>query len=215
MPPGKRRAGASPAAEVAMVPTDGLASIERLMAALAKERIAAAGGALPDSDAEVGALAAELEWLATVHMDAEGEEEREEEAADGEEADGEEEDSSTTVVCALDAKHKVVMQELQEIKEQHGGGETKHEFGSPANRGQVCGVCSSTWEPECGWEKGNGCWACFACQVYICSWECLNIHNKEGSGNTVRGASVIYKTKPEYEDAKAARKAAGKGKRKS
>ena len=92
-----------------MVPTDGLASIERLMAALAKERIAAAGGALPDSDAEVGALAAELEWLATVHMDAEGEEEREEEAADGEEADGEEEDSSTTVVCALDAKHEVVI----------------------------------------------------------------------------------------------------------
>jgi hypothetical protein len=29
------------------------------------------------------------------------------------------------------------------------------------------------------------------------------------------GASVIYKTKPEYEAAKAARKAAGKGKRKS
>ena len=49
-----------------MVPTDGLASIERLMAALAKERIAAAGGALPDSDAEVGALAAELERLATL-----------------------------------------------------------------------------------------------------------------------------------------------------
>lgn len=113
------------------------------------------------------------------------------------------------------AKEQAEERRRKHVLAQHGGGETKHEFGSPANRGQVCGVCSSTWEPECGWEKGNGCWACFACQVYICSWECLNIHNKEGSGNTVRGASVIYKTKPEYEAAKAARKAAGKGKRKS
>ena len=211
----KRGAGASPAAEVASVPADGLASIERLVAALAKERIAAAGGTLPDSDAEVGALAAELERLATVHMEAEGEEEGEEEAADGEEAGGEEDDSTAVVMSELEAKHEVVMQELQVIKEQHGGGDTKHDFGRPANRGQTCGVCSSVWEPECGWEKGNGCWACFACQVYICSWECLNTHNREGSGNTVRGASVIYKTKEEFEAAKAAPEAAGKGKRKS
>ena len=84
----KRGARASPATEVASVPADGLASMERLVAALAKERIAAAGGALPDSDAEVGALAAELERIAMVHMEAESEEMSAEEAADGEEAGG-------------------------------------------------------------------------------------------------------------------------------
>ena len=53
-------------------------------------------------------------------------------------------------------------------------------------------MCSSMWAPDCGWSKGRGNWACFTHQVYLCSWECLNIHNKEGRGNTVVGSSVIY-----------------------
>lgn len=209
MKPRKPRAPAPAAAQQqAMVPADSLASIERLLAALAKERIAAAGGEPADGDSAPEGLVQKLEQLASAHAQAmtqtSGEEEgAEDEAAGDQDAGEEEEDEGSTsepnIAEDLEAKHQELMQNLEAIKEQrHGSG---HEFGSAGNRGKTCGVCSATWSPDCDWEKGNGRWACFSCQVYICSWDCLNVHNKERTGNTVKGDTVIYKSMEEYQAA--------------
>lgn len=84
-----------------------------------------------------------------------------------------------------------IMAKLDKMHEAQSS-ECKHEFGFAGNPGKVCGVCSSMWEPGCGWAKGKGNWACFSCQVYICKWECLNVHNKEGTGARVKAPAVIY-----------------------
>ena len=114
--------------------------------------------------------------------------------------DEEEGDAGSRAVVSTDCAESstgnaAMMAKLCEIQAQ--GNESKHEYGFAGNPSSTCGVCSSMWEPKCGWEKGKGNWACFSCQVYLCKWDCLNIHNKEGKGNTVRGKAVIY-TKEEW-----------------
>ena len=59
-----------------------------------------------------------------------------------------------------------------------------HEFiGSPIlfNR-STCGVCPAL--RECGKDSppGGGKYACWTCQVHICSWRCLDAHSLQGKG---------------------------------
>lgn len=84
-----------------------------------------------------------------------------------------------------------LMTELQDIKRQ--GAEGKHRYGRPANRGKWCGVCTSKWQHGDSWDRGRGSWgACFSCQVYLCSFECLNAHNVDGVGDTITAGHTIH-----------------------
>jgi hypothetical protein len=71
---------------------------------------------------------------------------------------------------------------------------------TPCYRGGVCGVCNATWSVGDTWSRGNGKWACFSCQVYICSFECLNEHNMNNVGNTVEPGKKIYEHRHEMEE---------------
>ena len=42
--------------------------------------------------------------------------------------------------------------------------------------------------------RGNGKWACFKCQVYLCGWECVSAHANTGIGNTCPNDKWIYKS---------------------
>ena len=132
--------------------------------------------------------------------DEDGEEEAEKEAEEEEEEEKEGGRcgamSSTSRTMDSTLAGNAIMTKLQEIQ-QHQGSMSKHSFGYADNPGQVCGVCSAQWEPDCHWSKGKGNWGCFTCQVYICSFECLNKHNQEGIGNTVKAGCRIY-PKGEY-----------------
>ena len=113
-----------------------------------------------------------------------GEEEVEEEAQAGAMSSSCGAMSSTSVSEEM----RVKLDEIHEAAERGG----RHSYNYAGNPSSVCGVCSSQWYPKCGWKPGKGNWACFTCQVYICKFECLNRHNKEGIGNTVRGKSIIH-----------------------
>ena len=84
------------------------------------------------------------------------------------------------------------MQRVEELAQQRT--EIKHNYGSPLpqNRGKVCGVCAAKRDAGCaGWGMGRPKRACFSCQVLICSWDCLNEHNKYSTGRTANTKGAI------------------------
>ena len=84
-------------------------------------------------------------------------------------------------------------QKLEELNTKQST-EAKHEYGAPPpeRRGKVCGVCAAKLMAGCaGWGMGSPKWACFSCQVFICSWKCLNEHNKHGIGRPANTQNKI------------------------
>ena len=103
-----------------------------------------------------------------------------------------------------DEDQPLTRRDLDEALSQHAI-KVVHNFGQCHstpwdNRGGVCGVCNATWSVGDTWSRGNGKWACFSCQVYICSFECLNEHNMNNVGNTVEPGKKIYEHRHEMEE---------------
>ena len=190
MPPRKRTraVGGSGAAAadtpVADTTAADLASIKRLVVAMAKAQVAALDDT-PRAGSDVVALAEQLEGLAQAVVntrelqdEADMLDDREGEGEDEDEEGGEDEDGgdgSSDVRRGIEARM------------------VAHEFiGSPIiyNR-STCGVCPTL--RECGEDSppGGGKYACWTCQVHICSWRCLDAHNLQGKGKTA--TAWIYK----------------------
>ena len=77
-----------------------------------------------------------------------------------------------------------------------------HTFCRPANGGKFCGVCTAKWNTDDTWTRGTGKWgACLACQVYLCSFECLNEHIKPGGvrGNAIKAGHKIFEHHEDFE----------------
>jgi hypothetical protein len=190
MPPRKRtRAdGGSRAAAGDTVAADTTAadlnSVKRLLMAMAKAQVAALDDT-PPHGSDVVALAEQLEGLAQTLVnkrklqdEAELLNEQEGAGEDEDEEGGEDEDGgdgSSDVRRGIEARM------------------VAHEFiGAPIlyNR-STCGVCPAL--RECGEDSPPGCgkYACWTCQVHICSWHCLDAHNLQGKGKPA--IAWIYK----------------------
>ena len=210
MPPRKRgRAAAAANAEAAEEPgSTELADLTKKVDVLV--RVAATQLLQPTTGKDIAAVLTSVEEaLARTQQRRPAEEEddegtevqSEEEAEEEDEADGEEdeaggeEEESERPATRQDIEE--LLKELQKMKMSSKG---DHIFGycntSPwDNRGKYCGVCSSRWYPGCDWTCGNGKWACFKCQVYLCGFECLSDHANKGIGNTCPRGKWIYKLK--------------------
>ena len=156
----------------------------RLVVAMAKAQVAALDDT-PRDGSDVVALAEQLEGLAQAVVntrelqdeagildDCEDAGEHEDEEGGEDQDDG---DGSSDVRRGVEARM------------------VAHEFiGSPIlyNR-STCGVCPAL--RECGNHSppGGGKYACWTCQVHICSWRCLDAHNLQGRGKPA--IAWIYK----------------------
>ena len=205
MPPRKRSARSSspmvPAPEAAAPePTVDLTHLKILLELLIKSAASQQGIVTADASIEViktqldAALAKKEEE--GVGEDGEGGEEEEEEGEGEEDDDADGDDAMGGTTGAILSTQ--VMAKLDEIQAKVNT--SKHEYGHAGNPSSVCGVCRAAWFEGCGWGVMKGNWACFACEVYICGFECLNKHNKgEEHGN--KSNATIY-TKAEYAELK-------------
>ena len=108
-------------------------------------------------------------------------------------------DGDGSATSALELELREVKKQLEETTKQRT--ESKHEYGFPRKRGKVCGVCASKCkqtgdERTTKEKKGGANWACFTCQVFLCSWTCLNEHNKCSIGITSNTRETITSKQP-------------------
>ena len=205
MPPSKRTRSSkacAPAEQDAQAPAVDVSHLTAMLELLVK--VAAHQQGIATVAADIEDIKMQLDAsLAQQEKEAE-EQDGEEDEDDGEGEDEQEGEDADAGGSTVGANHSTGIEDIkaQLCEIQMQGNTSKHEYGFAGNQSTTCGVCSSMWDPSCSWSKGKGNWACFTCQVYICKWDCLNLHNKEGKGNTVRGKAVIY-TKDEWAEMKA------------
>tara|TARA_B110000046_G_C12976045_1_gene391180 strand:- start:955 stop:1608 length:654 start_codon:yes stop_codon:yes gene_type:complete len=205
MPPAKRTRHSTaliPAdQETAQAPAVDLTHLKVLLELLVKSAarqhgVTTADAGIEDIKAKLDAALAQQEEEAAEEQGEGDEDDEDEEEGEGEEGDG---DGAMGSIDHATHSTDMVMAKLEEIQEQVN--DSKHQYDYAGNPSSQCGVCVVDWEWDCGWKCGKGNWACFPCQVFICSFECLNAHNKECKGKPVASGKRIY-TKEEWKKAK-------------
>ena len=205
MPPAKRtRRSAAPGPadqEAAQAPAVDLAHLKVLLELLVKSAarqhgVTTADAGIEDIKAKLDAALAQEEEEADEQQGEGDDDDEEEQEAEGEEADG---DGAMSSIGHATHGTDEVMAKLEEIQEQVN--DSKHQYGYAGNASSQCGVCILDWTWDCDWKCGKGNWACFPCQVFLCSFDCLNVHNKECKGRPVAFGKRIY-TQEEWKEAK-------------
>ena len=212
MPPRKRgRAAAAAIAEAAEDPdSTELADLTKKVDVLV--RVAATQLLQPSADKDIAEVLASIEGALErtqqpAEDDDEGTEVESAEEAEEEDEDGGEEDEADGEEGDRPATRQDIDDLLKELQRMKTSSEGDHIFGychtKPwDNRGKYCGVCSSRWFSGCGWACGNGKWACFKCQVYLCGFGCLTDHANKGIGNTCPRGKWIYKLQEDMREVK-------------